>query len=504
MPSLYLTDQIRRAEAQAQAGLAPLALMRRAAMALSDVCATEVRKLPPDCSIVALVGPGNNGGDALLAAVSLRERGFNAQALLLRPEGSAQPDAREALAISRAGSLPCIDELPISSVTRTLFIDGLFGIGLSRPIEGHAADWINALNGYGARVIAVDVPSGINADTGEVVGGSRGVALRAGHTVTFLGDKPGLRTGPGRTHAGRLTVESLGVTLTSRSGTLVGEQEAKSLALPLARRPDSHKGSFGHVAVVGGAHGMRGAAVLAALGAQRSGAGKVSLGAPDAWRPDSSLHPQLMALPAKAMVEGAYQCWVIGCGLGQTSGARSLLKLLLTETEHHRVLDADALNLIASDRALAAALQRAVIPAVLTPHPLEAARLLGKSTQAIQSDRIGAACRIASLYRSVVLLKGAGTVCAHPGGDWAIIDAGSPSLATAGTGDVLAGVIGGLIAQGLNPASAACLGAYAHGRAGELAGADGNGVVGMASADLPESVAMVINQLIESDTGLSS
>ena len=504
MPSLYLTDQIRCAEAQAQAGLAPLALMRRAAMALSDVCATEVRRLAPDSLIVALVGPGNNGGDALLAALSLRERGFNAQALMMQPEGSGSPDARAALAIARAGSLPLIDELPSSNITRSLFIDGLFGIGLSRPIEGHAADWIDALNGYRARVIAVDVPSGINADTGAVVGGSRGIALRACHTVTFLGDKPGLRTGPGRMHAGRVTVESLGVTITSGHGTLVSEQEAIDLARPLARRPDSHKGSFGHVAVVGGACGMRGAAVLAALGAQRSGAGKVSIGSPDGWQPDPSLHSQLMALPAKAMAQGTYQCWVIGCGLGQTTDARSLLKVLLTESDRPRVLDADALNLIATHPALAAALQRATIPAVLTPHPLEAARLLGVSTQVIQSDRIEAARRIASLYRSVVLLKGAGTVCAHPSGDWAIIDAGSPSLATAGTGDVLAGVIGGLIAQGLNPASAACLGAYAHARAGELAGAGGKRLVGMASADLPGWVAMVINHLIESDTGLSS
>ena len=504
MPALYLTDQIRSAEAQAQTGLAPLALMRRAAMALSNACAEEARELTPDSRIVVLVGPGNNGGDALLAAVSLRERGFNAVALMLRPEGGGSPDARAALAIARAASLPFIDDLPSSGITRSLFLDGLFGIGLSRPIEGHAAQWISSLNGCPARVIAVDVPSGINADTGAVVGGSRGVALRASKTVTFLGDKAGLRTGAGLTHAGRVTVESLGVQIAYGQGTLVTAEESRALVRPLARTPDSHKGSFGHVAVVGGAAGMRGAAVLAALGAQRSGAGKVSIGAPDGWRPDSSSHPQLMALPAKTMVRGGYQCWVIGCGLGQTTESRSLLKVLLREADRPKVLDADALNLIATDAALAAALLRATSPAVLTPHPLEAARLLGVSTQAIQSDRIDAARRIAGRYRAIVLLKGAGTVCAHPDGDWAVIDAGSPSLATAGTGDVLAGVIGGLIAQGLSPASAACLGAYAHARAGELAGAGGMSVVGLASADLPGWVATVINQLLESDIGFSS
>jgi len=501
MPSLYTTAQIRCAELHAQAGLEPLALMYRAAHAISDACASEARTLSPNAPIVALVGPGNNGGDALLAAIQLRGRGFNAQALLLQPEAGGSPDAAAARSAARKANLPFLSSFPDASGGQALFIDGLFGIGLSRPIERRAAQWVTALNALASPVIAIDVPSGINADTGAVVGDKRGVAVRARRTLTFLGDKPGLRTGPGRAHAGEVQVESLGVAADSASGTLVTEPEARMLAAPLARPLDSHKGRFGHVAIVGGSSGMRGAALLAALGAQRSGAGKVSVGSPDGWRPDPALYPQLMALPAPAALAGACHAWVIGCGMGQSARAQSVLRRLMRESDWPRVIDADALNLLATDASLAAALGANSIPAILTPHPLEAARLLGITTDRVQADRVATARRIASRFRSIVVLKGAGSVCAHPDGHWAIIDSGSPSLATAGTGDVLAGVIGGLLAQGLAPAQAACLGAYVHGRAGELFEAEGPGMIGLSAGELPAWVAKVLNKLISPLSG---
>lgn len=501
MPSLYTTAQIRCAELHAQAGLEPLALMYRAAHAISDACASEARSLSPNAPIVALVGPGNNGGDALLAAIHLRGRGFNAQALVLQPGAGGSSDAAVALAAAREANLPFLSSFPDASGGQALFIDGLFGIGLSRPIDGRAAQWVTALNALASPVIAIDVPSGINADTGAVVGDKRGVAVRARRTLTFLGDKPGLRTGPGRAHAGEVQVESLGVAADSASGTLVTEPEARMLAAPLARPLDSHKGRFGHVAIVGGSSGMRGAALLAALGAQRSGAGKVSVGSPDGWRPDPALHPQLMALPSPAAPAGACHAWVIGCGMGQSARAQSVLRRLMRESDWPRVIDADALNLLATDASLAAALGANSIPAILTPHPLEAARLLGITTDRVQADRVATARRIASRFRSIVVLKGAGSVCAHPDGQWAIIDSGSPSLATAGTGDVLAGVIGGLLAQGLAPARAACLGAYVHGRAGELFEAEGPGMIGLSAGELPAWVAKVLNKLISPLSG---
>ncbi len=496
MPSLYSTTQIRCAELHAQAGLEPLALMVRAARAISDACASEARMLSPNTPIIAMVGPGNNGGDALLAAIDLRGRGFNTQALVLQPEPIGSSDAATALAAARRADLPLLSAFPDIAMGQVLFIDGLFGIGLSRPIEGRAAQWVTALNSQPSSVIAIDIPSGINADTGAVVGGHRGLAVRARRTLTFIGDKPGLRTGPGRAHAGEVQVESLEVAPSSPGGTLVAEPEARLLAAPLARSPDSHKGHFGHVGIIGGSAGMRGAALLAALGAQRCGAGKVSVGSPDGWRPDPNLHPQLIALPASAINASAYDAWVIGCGMGQSPRAQSVLRQLIHRSDSPWVIDADALNLLATDALLAATLCNKIIPVILTPHPLEAARLLGITTDRVQADRVAHARQIASRFRSIVVLKGAGSVCAHPDGRWAIIDAGSPSLATAGTGDVLAGVIGGLLAQGLAPAQAACLGAYVHGQAAELFDQTAPGIMGLAAGDLPPWVAKALNKLI--------
>jgi len=241
MPSLYTTAQIRCAELHAQAGLEPLALMYRAAHAISDACASEARTLSPNAPIVALVGPGNNGGDALLAAIQLRGRGFNAQALLLQPEAGGSPDAAAARSAARKANLPFLSSFPDASGGQALFIDGLFGIGLSRPIERRAAQWVTALNALASPVIAIDVPSGINADTGAVVGDKSGVAVRARRTLTFLGDKPGLRTGPGRAHAGEVQVESLGVAADSASGTLVTEPEGRMLAAPLGAQRCSRR-----------------------------------------------------------------------------------------------------------------------------------------------------------------------------------------------------------------------------------------------------------------------
>jgi len=503
MPSLYDTAALRTAEARELARLEPLALMRRAARALSDVAAEIARGRPPRSPIIALVGPGNNGADALLAAADLRDRGFAVQALPLTRQPPGSRDAREAWSLAESRGLPIIERLTPELAGSALVIDGLFGIGLSRPITGTAAAWIGMLNDAHAQVIAVDVPSGINADSGAVVGGHQGVAVRAQTTVTFLGDKPGLHTGAGRLHAGRVQLQTLAVDAGRATGTLVTAHEARELARPLHRQLDSHKGVHGHVAIVGGSRGLRGAAVLAALGAQCCGAGKVSLGSPDGWQPDPGLHPELMSLDLTAPV-GEFESWVVGCGLGQRRSVRLALRAILSMTQSPLVIDADALNLISVDPRLALAARQRSAPTVLTPHPLEAARLLGVRTDQVQADRIAAATALAKRFGSIVVLKGAGTVCADRAGNWAVIDAGSPSLATAGTGDVLAGVIGGLIAQGTSVASAACLGAWVHARAGELAAEHRGGVIGMAASALPAWVGDAMNSLTTHKSDLRS
>jgi len=275
----------------------------------------------------------------------------------------------------------------------------------------------------------------------------------------------------------------------------VTQAEATALAAPLARRSDSHKGTYGHIAVVGGGMGTQGAAVLAALGAQRAGAGKVSVGSPMGLKFNPGVHPQLMTLPDRWLPE-QFQAVVMGCGLGQSKRALAALKSVLGRTRSPIVIDADALNLLAANPALVAVLTHRVTPSVLTPHPLEAARLLGCTTADVQADRIAAATTLAARMGSVVVLKGAGTVCADAAGHWAIIDSGSPALATAATGDVLAGVIGGLLAQGLAPAAAALLGAWIHGRAGEIAAVRQGGDIGMPTSELPVRVSEVLNQLL--------
>ena len=495
MSALYRSTSIRDCESRELDRLPPLTLMDRAAGALADTCTHVLRGMPSRTPVIALVGPGNNGGDALLAALKLRDRGFDAQALALNDQAPLAPDARAVFMRSQSLQFPRLPELSSHLLGRTLFIDGLFGVGLSRAIEGRSAGWIHALNAAGARVVAADLPSGIDADTGAIVGGPRACAMVAHCTVTFLADKPGLRTGAGRAHAGQVRVAPLGVEVTTPAGTLVTQAEASALATSLARRSDSHKGIHGHVAVVGGGKGMQGAAVLAALGAQRAGAGKVSVGSPNGWRLDPGAHPQLMTLPDNWSPE-SFQAVVIGCGLGITKRTVDTLKSVLRRTASPIVLDADALNLIAAEPALAALLMQRVAPAVLTPHPLEAARLLRCATADIQSDRIRAATTLAARTGSVVVLKGAGTVCADAAGHWAVIDSGSPALATAGTGDVLAGVIGGLLAQGLPPSSAAVLGAWVHGRAGEIAAAQQRGDIGLSTAELPARVRDTLNQLV--------
>ena len=494
MPSLYDTNTLRAIEARELARLAPLALMQRAAATLTDTLTDLARARPARSPILSLIGPGNNGADALLASLELRRRGFDVRAVLLSPGMPSAADARAAHARAHSGGLPMSDTLPAQALDGALVIDGLFGIGLSRPIEGRAADWVAALNRSRSAVVAVDVPSGIHAETGAVVGGAAGVAVRAAVTVTFLGDKPGLHTGAGRVHAGQVRVDTLQVETGPGQGTLITRREGLALAAPLARQPDSHKGSHGHVAVLGGAPGLRGAAVLAALGAQRSGAGKVSLGTPDGWQPDSGQHPNLMSLAARQRPPDI-DVWVVGCGLGQTRESRKALQALLANPSVPQVIDADALNLVAQDSSVARAFRYGSQPRVLTPHPLEAARLLGTTTAVIQSDRIAAALRLAARFGSVVVLKGAGTVCADPAGHWAIVAPGSAALATAGTGDVLAGVIGGLIAQGLPAASAACLGSLVHACAGERAAALRAGTIGMAASELPVLIADELNAL---------
>ncbi len=493
---LLATTELRAVERLALAGLPPGTLMARAAQAVADEAIRMAQRAPRGQPIEVLVGAGNNGGDALLAAILLQHRGF---AVRCRASSDGLPSAADALQVhqrwlAQGGSFDAAqgldDALAVTPSLPPLVIDGLFGIGLTRRVTGRAAAMIDSVNRAKAAVIAVDVPSGLDAEHGVVAGGTGSPVIRAACTVTFIADKPGLHTGLGPALAGRVLVDPLGLPVDALIASLASPLSgAPSAASPQAigcapgllstrqsvahlvrvRSAISHKGTFGGVLILGGAPGTQGAAYLAALAAQAAGAGKVWLARPGGVDFEPS-YPQLMTRAFEAPLEGVDSI-AIGCGLGTSAAARARL-LAVMASSIACVIDADGLNLLAGDAALFTALHRrsrdSAASSILTPHPLEAARLLGCDTSSIQADRIGCALRLAERSRAVVVLKGAGTVLARPDGAWMINSSGSPALATGGTGDVLAGVLASLLAQGYPAWSAACLGVWLHGRAGDL------------------------------------
>lgn len=466
---LYDTASTRRVEHAAQSALPAHSLMSRAGLAVARLAGAVA---PHARCIWVACGPGNNGGDGLVAAMHLHTcaRDTGLQVIVTHTLGlqvdAAQlpPDAARALSDARSAGVVVQSDPPASF---DLAIDALLGIGVARPMQGTLATWAQMLRTTSAPVLCVDLPSGLQADTGAlmavddaVAGSSEVTHPGPRHTLALLTLKPGLFTHQGRDAAGQVWFDDLGITPSDAvavTAWLAG-QEAPSEAQ--TRRPHaSHKGSFGDVAVVGGqgistnGAGMTGAAVLAARAALNAGAGRVFVGLLEGgsiiettWDP---VCPELMFRRPAALMEAGWlrQVSVVcGCG-GGASVAAVLPRLLSTATT--LVLDADALNAMASDEALQTQLThrhgRGWIT-VLTPHPLEAARLLGCSTAQVMADRLLAAQSIADRFQAVCVLKGSGTVMAAPSELPRINPTGNAGLSTAGTGDVLAGMIGAALA----------------------------------------------------------
>lgn len=482
---LYLRVDIRRLEQHEPAG----SLMAKAGMALATL-AEELAGNEAD-PILIVVGPGNNGGDALVAARHLKTKWHQVIVVLTGDPSKLPPDAANAYQawLNEGGS--CIDRIPMG--TRfSLVIDGLFGIGLQRPLEGHYAELVHQLNALACPILSIDIPSGLDADSGQI----HGCAVRADYTLTFLAAKPGLYTLDGPDHAGTIVVSDLGmnaIEVVAPTGWLLEEHMFRP-ALP-SRRQNSHKGLFGNVAVIGGSEGMTGAAMLAGRAALFSGGGRIYVGFLSQAAPllDSS-QPELMLRHADTLHEKVEaSCAVIGPGLGRSPQAIKVLKAWLQQPIP-LVLDADALQLIGQDAELKSALQHRNYPSVMTPHPGEAAALTGLNSGEIQQDRVGHALKLAADYNAVILLKGAGTVIAEPEGRWYINTTGNPGLSSAGTGDVLAGMIGAFIAQGVEAAAATRLGAYLHGAAADSLVAHGTGPVGLTASEIIMQVRALINQ----------
>ncbi|HKX93518.1 MAG TPA: NAD(P)H-hydrate dehydratase [Methylibium sp.] len=455
----------RRIEAASRATLPDHALMARAGVAVARL-ALAVAPAARRAWIAA--GPGNNGGDGLEAAIHLQAAGKEVVVSLMSPTTPRPADAALALARAQAAGVRLTDApTPAWALTGDdVAIDALLGIGVSRPPGGWLLDAVDSLHATQAGVLAVDLPSGLDADHGRCIDARH--TVRADWTLALLTLKPGLFTADGRDHAGAVWFDDLGVAPDAEPA------EARLLsALPCdwpSRFHAQHKGSFGDLWIVGGAAGMTGAAVLAARAGLAAGAGRVYLVglAPD--RPEA-VSPELMQRPTSALASRTQPLeqatLVCGCG-GGTSVAQYLPAVIGRASR--LLLDADALNALAGDPRLAQLLRarhERGRPTVLTPHPLEAARLLGCTADAVQADRLGAARTLAARFGAMVVLKGSGSVIASPDGVCRINASGNAALASAGTGDVLAGWIGGLWAQGLDAATAAALGVFSHGAAAD-------------------------------------
>jgi hydroxyethylthiazole kinase-like uncharacterized protein yjeF len=493
MKALYTVAQVRAIEQAAAATLEPGTLMQRAGQAAAHV-ALAMLAGQANRSVLLLAGPGNNGGDALETAANLAHAnaGVDVAVIYLAGPQLVSPETAQALARAAENQVRFLGVLP--DMAPGLVIDGLFGIGLARPLDSEARELVESVNRLGWPVLALDVPSGLDADTGAVVG-PHGVALRAIRTLTFIADKPGLHTFQGRDHAGEVQVDALAIDPDDLPAAQAELNEPALFARHLTPRlNNSHKGSFGDVAIVGGAHGMSGAAMLSARGALYTGAGRVLVAALDPGPTFDSVQPEVMFRDAATypLDDGTL---VVGPGMGGSAHAMELLAKAL-HGDAALVLDADALNLVSASVDLQARLTGRSAAKIMTPHPLEAARLLGVTSAEVQQDRLAAARAIAARFQAIVVLKGSGSVIAAPDGSAVVNTTGNPGLATAGTGDVLAGICGALLAQGW-PAREAALGAvWIHGAAADRLVTQGIGPIGMCAGELPAAARAVLNELI--------
>jgi len=455
------------------------ALMQRAGQAAWQ---HVLQHWPAAQRITVVCGPGNNGGDGYVLARLAHRSGRSVKVVHLAEHVPGTELSQRACTdyVAVGGEIGIFpDVVPHGD----LVVDALFGIGLSRPPDAFAMALIDAINGQPAPVLALDVPSGLDADKGS----ASGKVVTASRTLQFIARHAGLHTGEALEHTGELELEGLEVPAevfsTVEPGASLLTQEALSYWL-LPRRRNTHKGESGRALCIGGDHGHGGAILLCAEAALRSGTGLLSVATRETHVPAIlARRPEAMARAVESGDElkplfSQVDAIAIGPGLGQGDWGRAMLKLALA-ADKPLVLDADALNLIAAQSHEFA---HALADAILTPHPGEAARLLGIETTEVQRDRFAAAQAIAERYQAVVVLKGAGTIIAAPGQAPRVLDAGNPGMAVGGMGDVLTGVIVALRASGMSAFDAASAGALLHSLAGDAAAEEGER--GLLPADL--------------------
>ncbi|MDR3566047.1 MAG: NAD(P)H-hydrate dehydratase [Negativicutes bacterium] len=463
--------------------------------------------------VVIFAGRGNNGGDGFVVARRLANQGAKIKLFLLGTKEAVAGDARIYLdvllntgtEIMELTSERDWDKVKIAIAFADCLVDALVGTGFHGEADGELAELITIINSAEKLVVAMDVPSGIDADTGQV----RGVAIKASHTVTFALAKPGLLFQPGAHHAGVVAVADIGIPASVLASSDIRQNMITAgmvrQVLPV-RQPWAHKGSCGRVLVVAGSQGFTGAAALAANAAVRAGAGLVTLGVAASLQPImAGKLTEVMTRPLPETAWGALgldaapyiqklveTCDVLamGPGLGRDEEAAEVVRETVRSACCPLVLDADALNALVGNTEI---LLESEALAVLTPHPGELARLTGLGVDIINADRLTAARDAAGEWGCIVVLKGPGTVVAFPDGEVFINTTGNAGMATGGTGDVLTGVITALIAQGLSSHDAAVAGVYIHGLAGDIAARQG--IVGMSAGDLLQAIPAAIHSL---------
>lgn len=475
--------------------------------------ATLLSRWPDVEHVCLLAGPGNNGGDAWVVAGLAKLHGVEVTLLTLgdlvvgdlnqpssgskdssgAKESSAAQQARHFAEEQGVVAMAFSGELPVDA---DLLVDGLLGTGINALVQGEFAEAINAINAHAAEVLALDLPSGLHADSGRIMG----ACVEATQTITFIGLKTGLLTCDGPDVCGDIAFAVLNLSdkeraqVAARARRVSWDALQKSQQRLSARRGNSNKGHHGHALLVGGDLGFGGALSLAVEACARTGAGLTSC----ATRPDHL--PVILSRRPECMVSGVHsglelpplleRATVVGCGpgLGRSSWSELLLQQVLL-ADHPAVLDADALNILSSPGWQSDFSERDV---VLTPHPGEAAHMLHVSVGDIQNDRVAMARQLADRYRAVVVLKGQGTVIASPCGKLAICTDGNPGMASGGMGDVLTGVITALLAQGMNPWDAACYGVCIHSAAADLA-VETAGQRGLLASDLMGYIRELVN-----------
>jgi hydroxyethylthiazole kinase-like uncharacterized protein yjeF len=494
-------------------GISGLVLMENAGRQVVDL----IRRITGDIQdrvVTIFTGKGNNGGDGFVAARHLLNMGAEVKVLSLVNTGEITGDAAVNLEIWRKMGQKVyfvhqgegINIVKLALMNTDIIVDAIYGTGFNGKIQEKAGRIVEVLNNSGKPIVAVDIPSGLEAGTGRV----NGPCVRANYTVTFGLPKLGMFLDPGADYTGEITVADI-----SLPGVLIDKAAPQRYLITpeyitdwLPSRPAlAHKGNFGRVLIVAGSRGMTGAASLAGEAALRSGAGLVTVAVPE------TLHnimeeklTEVMTVPLPDNGKGSLSreagkhilsllenmdVLALGPGLSQSPDVIALVRELIPSLKTPCVLDADALNALAGE---AGVLRKLKAPAVITPHPGEMARLMGTTPKDIQDDRMGSAVKAAAAWKVVALLKGARTVIAAPDGAVYINPTGNPGMATGGSGDVLTGIIASLIAQGLKPVRAAAAGAYLHGLAGDQAARE-KGMMGLIASDIISALPAVTREL---------